>query len=80
MQVMFARVNGLRIADVPNGQLIVSKVPGHGYMGVLRPNGGRKQVLLPAGKVKKINLAMNELVEAWKWQVGIGVDTARFVN
>lgn len=80
MQVQFKNVNGLRIADVPNGQLIVSRVPLHGYMGVLRPDQGRKQVLVPAGKVKRIPDAMNALVEAWKWQVGLGVDTARYVN
>lgn len=80
MQVQFKNVNGLRIADVPTGQIIVSRVPGHGYMGVHRPHGARKQVLLPATGIRSINVAMSAALDAWKWQVGIGVDTARFVN
>ena len=81
MQITYTSpVKGLHIAEVPTGTLKISRVPGHGLMGVHKPNEGRAQVLVSPGKVRTLNDLKVALVEEWKTMVGLGIDTARFIN
>lgn len=71
IDIAFTNVNGVRKAQVPTGQLKVTKVPGHGWMGVHVPWQGRSQVFVPAGKVRLLDDAIDATVSAWRQYVGL---------
>ena len=77
-EIKFEQVSkGMKICPVPRGKLIITRVPGHGYMGVYRPetkhSGG--QVIVPAGKVR--GMAQMEEMTYKAWRDMFGLDDAR---
>jgi hypothetical protein len=64
---------GMKVCPVPKGKLIITRVPGHGLMGVYRPetktSGG--QVILPAGKVRSMAEAEAQTYQAWRDMMGL---------
>jgi hypothetical protein len=64
-------VNGVRKAQVPTGQLVITRVPRCGLMGVHRPWQGRSQVFVSAGKFRTIDDTMDALISEWRRHVGV---------
>ncbi len=71
VKMEFSNHNGVRKCEVPTGALVITRVPGHGLMGVHRPTSGRSQVFVPAGKHRTLPETITALVSEWRKHVGL---------
>lgn len=69
--MVFENYNGVRKCAVPTGELVITRVPRMGLMGVHRPSSGRAQVFVPVGKHNNLAQMVPALVAAWRDHVGL---------
>lgn len=70
-KMTFENHNGVRKCAVPTGELVITRVPRMGLMGVHRPKEGRSQVFVPVGKYNTLSEMSTALVTAWREFTGL---------
>lgn len=71
VKMEFTNHNGVRKCPVPTGELVVTRVPRMGLMGVYRPVSGRQQVFVHPGKVRTLPDMYGMLVSEYRRFVGL---------
>lgn len=71
IKLQFENHNGVRKCAVPTGELVITRVPRMGLMGVHRPKEGRAQVFVPVGKHNTLPAMIDALIAEWRSHVGL---------
>lgn len=71
MNITFQPVNGQHVASIPQGRLVVTRVPRAGLQGIYRPNNGRAQVWVAAGTHRGRIATQNAMIDGLRKFTGL---------